>query len=59
MIYQKFRVIFQISQPENIPQKLFITQNGPLDIRSQMKQTSTMDASDFWRNKAKTMEQSF
>ena len=37
MIGQKFRVVFQISQLANIPQKWFGTQNGPLDIRSQMR----------------------
>ena len=56
MIDQKFRVVFQISQLANIPQKWFSTQKGPLDVRSQMRQTSTMEASDFWRNQAKTME---
>ena len=59
MIDLKFRVVFQISQLENIPQKWFSTQNGPLHVRSQMRQTPTMDASDFWRNPAKTMAQSF
>ena len=56
---KKNRVGFQISRPENIPQKWFSTQNGPLDISSQMRQTPPMEASDFWRNQAKTMEQSF
>ena len=59
MIDQKFDVVFQISQPPNIPQKCFSAQNGPLDVRSQMRQTPTMEASDFWRNQAKTMEQYF
>ena len=59
MIDQKFQVVFQISRPENIPQKWFSTQNEPLDIRIQMRQTPTMEASDFWRNLAKTMVQSF
>ena len=59
MIDQKFRVVFQISQPENIPHKWFSTQNRPLDIRSQMRQTPTMEASNFWRNQAKAMAYSF
>ena len=59
MIDQKFRVVFQISQLANIPQKWFSTQNGPLDVRSQMRQTPTMEASDFWINQAKTMVHSF
>ena len=58
MIDQKFRVVFQISQLENIPQKWFSTQNGPLHVRSQMRQTPAMEASDFWRNQAKIMVQS-
>ena len=58
-MYKKFRVGFQISRPENIPQKWFSTQNGPLDIRSQMRQTLTMDGSDFWKKQAKTTVQSF
>ena len=59
MIDQKFNVVLQISQPPNIPQKCFSAQNGPLDVRSQMRQTPTMEASDLWRNQAKTMMQSF
>ena len=59
MIDQNFRVVFQISQPANIPQKWFSAQNVPLGVRSQMRQTPTMEASDFWRNLAKTMVQSF
>ena len=59
MIDQKFDVVFQILQPPNIPQKYFSAQNGPLDVRSQMRQTPTMEASDLWRNQAKTMRQSF
>ena len=55
MIDQKFRVVFQISQLANIPQKWLSTQNGPLDVRSQMRRTPTMEASDFLRNQAKTM----
>ena len=59
MIDQQFRVVFQISQLANIPQKWFSTQNGPLDVRFQMRQTPTMEACDFWRNQAKTMVHSF
>ena len=59
MIDKKFRVGFQISQPTNIPKNWFSTQSGPLDIRSQIRQTPTTEASDFLRNQAKTMEQSF
>ena len=59
MINQRFRAVCQISQLVNIPQKWFSTQNGPLDVMSQMRQTPTMEASDFWRNQAKTMAQSF
>ena len=51
MIDQKSAIIFEISQPENIPQKWFSTQNGPLDIRSQMRHTLTMNGSDFWGKK--------
>ena len=59
MIDQKFDVVFQISQPPNIPQKCFSAQNGPLDVRSQMRQTPAMEASDLRRNQAKIMMQSF
>ena len=59
MIDQKFDVVFEISQPPNIPQKCFSAQNGPLDVRSQMRQTPTMEASHLRRNQAKTMMQSF
>ena len=45
MIDQKFRIVFQISQLANIPQKWFSTQNRPFDFRSQMRQTPTMEAS--------------
>ena len=53
MIDQKFDVVYQISQLAKIPQNWFSTQNGPLDVRSQI------EASDFWRNQAKTMAQYF
>ena len=59
MINQKSRIVFKISRPANISQKWFSTQNGPLDIRSQMRQTLTMDGSDFWKKQAKTTVQSF
>ena len=59
MIDQKFNVVFQISQPPNITQKWFSAQNGPLDVRSQMRQTPTMETSNLKRNQAKTMIQSF
>ena len=59
MIDQKFDVVFQISQSPNIPQKRFSAQNRPLDVTSQMKQTATVEASDLWKNQAKTMMQSF
>ena len=59
MIDQKLDVVFQILQSPNIPQKYFSAQNGPLDVRSQMRQTPTMEASDFWSNQVNTMVQSF
>ena len=37
MIDQKFDVVFQISQLPNVPQKCFSAQNGPLDVRFQMR----------------------
>ena len=37
MINQKFKIVFQIFPPANIPQKCFSAQNGPLDIRFQMR----------------------
>ena len=59
MIDKKFRDCFQISWLANIPKKWFSTQNGPLDIRSQMRQTLTMDGSDFWKKQAKTTVKPF
>ena len=59
MIDQNLRVVFQISRPANIPQKWFSTQNGPLDVRYQIRQTQTMEASNFWRNQAKSMMHPF
>ena len=41
MFKEKVRVAFQISRPANIPQKWFITQNEPLDVRFQMRLTQT------------------
>ena len=51
MIDQKVRFLFQISQPTNIPQKWFSTQNEPLDVRFQMRLTPTMGVFYFWREK--------
>ena len=59
MIDQKFDVVFYILQPPNIPQKCFSAQNGPLDVRSRMRQTPTMEATDLMINQAKRMMQSF
>ena len=59
MTDQRFRAVFQISQLANIPQKWISTQNGLLDVRSQMRQIPTKKASDFWSNQANTMAQSF
>ena len=59
IIAQKFRVVFQISRPANLPQKWFSTQNGLLDVKSQIRQTPTMEASNFWRNQAKSMMHPF
>ena len=39
IIYQNFRVVFQISRPGNIPQKWFSTQNEPLGVTFQMRLT--------------------
>ena len=59
MIDRKSRIVFEISWPENIPQKWFSTQNDPLDVSFQMRLTPTMEGSDFLRKQAKTMMQSF
>ena len=53
-IDKKFRIVFQISQLSNIPQKWFSTQSVPMNVRFQMRQTPTMYASYFWRNYAIT-----
>ena len=53
MIDQKFRDVFRIFQPPNIPQKWFSTQNGLLVIMSQMRQTQTMKASDLLEKSGK------
>ena len=50
MIDKKFRDCFQISRLANIPKKWFSTQNGPLDIRFQMRLTPTMGAFYFLKN---------
>ena len=42
MIDEKFKILFQISQPINIPKKWFSTQNEPLDVRFPLKLTPTM-----------------
>ena len=54
MIDEKFDVVFQILQPQNIPQKLYSVQNGPLDVMSQMRQPPTMEASDLKEKSGKT-----
>ena len=60
MIDRKSRIVFEISRPENIPQKWFSTQNEPLDVSFQMRLTPTMDGSDFMKKKqAKTTVKSF
>ena len=59
IIYQNFRVVFRISRPGNIPQKWFSTQNEPLGVTFQMRLTPTMEASNFWRNQAKSMMHPF
>ena len=51
MINQKFKIVFQISQPANIPQ------NGPLDVRFQMRLTQTFFF--LCKNQTKNMAQSF
>ena len=33
-----FKIVFQISQPANIPEKWFSTKNGPLDVMFQIAQ---------------------
>ena len=38
----------------NIPQKCVCAQEGPFDIRFEMRKTPTMEAFDFWRNQAKS-----
>ena len=59
MIDRNSRIVFEISRPENIPQKWFNTQNEPLDVSFQMILTPTMDGSDFFKKKAKTTVKSF
>ena len=43
MIDQKFRVHFKISQPANIPQKWFSTQNDPVDVGFQIRLTQPLE----------------
>ena len=50
MIDKKFRDCFQISRLANIPMKWFSSQNGPLDIRFQMRLTPAMGAFYFLKN---------
>ena len=45
MIDQKFEVVFQISQTPNVPQKWFNAQDGPLDVRSQIRSLHGLDLS--------------
>ena len=40
IIDQKFRVVYQISRPLNIPQKWFSTQKEPLGVTFQMRLTT-------------------
>ena len=58
MIDQKVKFLFQISQPTNIPQKWFSTQNEPLGVRFKMKLTPTMVSVYFWKKLTDTMVQS-
>ena len=58
--WTKVRVVFQISYPRKIPQKLLITQNGPLHVRFQMRLTQTMFLFvSFLKIQTKAMAQSF
>ena len=59
MIDRKSRIVFEISRPENIPQKWFSTQNEPLDVSFQMRLTPTMGAFYFLRKKTVTIMQCF
>ena len=56
MINQKFKIVFQISQPVNIPQKWFSTQNVSLDVRFQMRVNLNRGGSFSF---GRTMAQSF
>ena len=54
MINQKFKIVFQISQPANIPKKWFSAQNGPLDVGFQMRPNpNRVDFSIFGKIKQK------
>ena len=59
MIDRNSRIVFEISRPENIPQKWFSTQNEPLDVSFQMRLTPTMGAFYFLRKKTVTIMQCF
>ena len=60
MINQKFEIAFQISQPANIPQKWFSTENGHLDVRFQMRlNPNCVGFFHFWKKSNKTMAKSF
>ena len=59
MIDQKSRIVFEISRSDNIPQKWFSTQNGPLDVSFQMRLTPTMDGSDFLKKTDKNLSEIF
>ena len=59
MIDRKSRIVFEISRPENTPQKWFSTQNKPLDVSFQMRLTPTMDGSDFLKKTGKNHSEIF
>ena len=42
MFNQNFKIIFQMSQPAKIPQKWPNTNNGPMDVRFQMRLAQTV-----------------
>ena len=56
MINQNLKIIFQISQPTNIPKKWFCTLNVPLDVGFQMRLTKNVWAFVFLKSLTKTME---
>ena len=57
IIYQNFRVVFQISRPGNIPQKWFSTQNKPLVSRFKWDWPQTMGTFNFLKNQTESMVQ--